>query len=461
MVEHTTATTIGGFALSQERCNNAEYIRRNQGRFDSSAADLPKRQTELANQEEDLLTALRDLGPGWDEERLGAFDTSVPVRAALEDWRRRLSEQEQVVREAQSNVERADQDQKDTSELTDEAREEAESAEQPASDATELGRRRRALRNTRSRLDDYRLARQRGEDLERQFHQTASALGNGQEQAPAWRNLWVPLGGLGFLSIVLGFVFGGDTATFGVVMGLALLAGAAYIYVNRQGGTPQSIAVTTASLRKQLEEAKQNESEARRALEEAASPIYEGLPGRDKLNEIEIVLDRTSNAIDRWDKLHHRVETAIKEEERRRRRADAAREADKKTGKAIQALQSEWVVWLSEREIEERDLTPPTVAEIFSRVEKAQLQLSALVNMRHRVRAIKADIEDYRARVAPLAEKHNILLSGDPTLAIALAAEKLSNRLECVFQRRRAGRSEPSEAGKRSHRKSNTRAEIP
>jgi uncharacterized protein YhaN len=54
--------------------------------------DLPARQRELTSREEALQGQLKMLGSDWNEERLVAFDTSIPRRAEIEQWQGQLDE---------------------------------------------------------------------------------------------------------------------------------------------------------------------------------------------------------------------------------------------------------------------------------------------------------------------------------------------------------------------------------
>ena len=82
-----------------------EQIRRGRGSFDASVRDLPERRAELGAMESDLLGRLRDMGQGWDEDRLDSFDTSIVFRQEVEGWKETLASQNDQARQARERLE--------------------------------------------------------------------------------------------------------------------------------------------------------------------------------------------------------------------------------------------------------------------------------------------------------------------------------------------------------------------
>lgn len=458
--ELKTASEEANTPIANERLlEDAEDIgplHKNLGAFESSVADLPRRQTEIRNQQEIFEEALRELGTDWDEKRLQDFDTSLPVQAAIEEWRQSLTEKEQALREARHHAEAAARDEKDAAEVATEARDEAQQAEEPTLDAAALDRRRAILRNARSRLDDYRLHKQRREDLVMQSQQTSRALQKEQELAQRGSKAWLPVGGLGLLSVVVGVALGADNTTFGVIIGAILFIGAAYLYANRKGRSSEAITEAMSSLQEHLLEAKHGESRAQKALDKVAELLNENRLDSQKLNELETSLDETVTKIDRWEKVNTKLEAARKEEERRRNRAQDAKEAEHKAEKALQDAKTNWEAWLEARGFDDTSVSPTTVTEIFNHVEKTQLLLKTLEHTRSHVQAIQGDIDDYCSRVVPLAEKHGTVVPDGQMHDVASAAESLSARLDTVREEV-SRRSQAEKAVVKAVRERNTR----
>ena len=69
-----------------------EHIRRARSSFDGSVHDLPERQAELRGLKAVFDKNLEELGHGWGEAELQAFDTSIVVRDQVLRWKQQLSD---------------------------------------------------------------------------------------------------------------------------------------------------------------------------------------------------------------------------------------------------------------------------------------------------------------------------------------------------------------------------------
>ena len=66
--------------------------------------DLPREAERLRSAEGVFREALQDLGPGWDEARIDAFDTSLPVEQEIEGWESAFKEAETRVADAERDA---------------------------------------------------------------------------------------------------------------------------------------------------------------------------------------------------------------------------------------------------------------------------------------------------------------------------------------------------------------------
>ena len=101
---------------------------------------------------------------------------------------------------------------------------------------------------------------------------------------------------------------------------------------------------------------------------------------------------------------------------------------------ALQELedgQLEWRGWLRECQLEE-SFTPDTLLEFLARADTARAQRNETRRMRQRVSAIEVDIDQFRDRVAPLAQNHGVTLDTADPPQLAAAADTLIDRLEEV-----------------------------
>ena len=412
-----------------------EAIRRGRGGFDASVRDLPKRESELRASETSLTSALGELGPGWDEGRLAAFDTSIPRRDEIAQWKTRLASARDDLREGARDADQASKSLNDADQRFEVARErlakhDSGAASQLSPDA--LQARRSALPTARSRLVEYDQAAQRHRDLE------AQAVG-GSEPTASGRRLVLPgvLAALSVLLLVLGLATDRDGST--LVAGGALVAAAAVAYAllsssaSSASGQPDGRALDRLT-----KEARRRVDEQRVALVAALERLTldlepDQLPGHDELNALESALAQESDRHLERARLEVTLHDAEHDAVRLRDRVDAAGRRRDEQQQVVEKAEADWSEWLGTHGLPET-LAPDTVRELFSRIETARVVVHAVSDKRDRIVAIQQDIDTYGADVKCVADGHrdaNVNLAGDDApLAIAQAADRLVERFD-------------------------------
>ena len=117
-------------------------IERSRTAFDQSLKDLPERKAELATKRTELDTALAELGPDWDAERLASFDLSIVAQEEVSTHAdRRRTASEEVVR-SQSALVAAETALQEAAQTAERTQGDAESAPQPELDGSGIRERR-------------------------------------------------------------------------------------------------------------------------------------------------------------------------------------------------------------------------------------------------------------------------------------------------------------------------------
>jgi uncharacterized protein YhaN len=410
-----------------------EAIRRGRGSFDASVRDLPKRNAELGADETDVRQALRDLGPGWSEKRLHGFDTSIPRRDEVEQWKTRLASANTDVRDRTRDVEQATRALDEANQRLEDRRDQLAQHDAGASSRMSpeaLREQRSALQAARSRLAEYDQAAQRCADLEAQ-------AGGEPESPTSGRRLVTPaaLGVLGALLLVVGYVSDRDLAVLGI--GIALLAMGVVAYMlSPSSATPGD----GRKLSRLTAEARRHAEERRTALLAALPPLALDLeagqvPGRDQLNDVETALVGNEERQRERAQLLATAEDAAKDAERVQERFQAAGRLQQDQHDALDAAASEWATWLTEKGLPET-LTPDTVPELFSRVETARVVARAATEKRARIAAIQEDIDAYRAVVKTVTDGYPDSgasagsVGEDSSMAIAQRADRIVERFD-------------------------------
>ena len=427
--EEAASVDIAGEDLLYDR-ERIEAIRRDRNRFDAAVRDLPERQTELREMEDDFSKTVADLGHDWDETELQAFDTSLVVRNQVETWKDRIAEagDNALKAEVQLNQERrAMQDEKAA---TLEAREKLPSP--PQISPGELSERQDLVRTARSRLGEFERQRQNHETLRAQVNTLAASMesqaGDSKRISPL---LIVALVVAGAVLAVAGILIGGGALILGALCGIFLLLAAATLWLMGRPASPATTSLPVASaLAGQAADAERAEETARRSLlDSAASLGLREQPDAAALDTAEAQLTLVRNALDAWTSANTRIEDAARREKSQGRRLEGAVTGHEAAVASVQQAQQEWRQWLCERQLN-KTLTPEAVTSFLARAETARGTLAETHRMRDRVEAIEFDIQEFRQLVEPLAQRHGLTLDPDDRRQLSIVADELIRRLD-------------------------------
>jgi uncharacterized protein YhaN len=410
-----------------------DSILRGRESFDASVHDIPERRADLIRLEGSLTATLRDLGDEWTEARIKAFNMPLAIRGEIDEWSGRLSESEQSVRDGAIELERRQQMEIDAKESQQAAQTNLDNTDELELTSEQLTVHQRALRTSRSRLDDFLRAQRRSLDLENQLSSAGGTLPDTQSSVTRIPILPILLGIGGVAAIAVGLALNGQEVA--LVAGIGMLLAAGVTVFQTRGATSDGAGANVSGLQNQTREATTAESEAEKALQEAARIL--GIAGptidADALDDVEANLESVREAIRIRDEAAHALSKAENLAEIQTQRVLDAQKSLKKTESERASIQSRWEDWLSGNEFA-ITLTPTTVMELRSAVETARVQLSEVAAMRDRINAIELDIQQQREKVEPVASRHGNALEGDNPRQIATVAEDLISRLSAAIE---------------------------
>ena len=421
------ATILGENLLND--ADSIEHIRRARSSFDDSVHDLPERQAELRGLKAIFDKNLEELGHGWGEAELQAFDTSIVVRNQVDRWKQRLAES---LGGSQQTKLRLEQDRFALKDLQSEAKEAREKLPQePPLDADALTERQDALRFAKGRLSEYERERQNFETLRSQLN----LLTDSQEPPKkASGRLYFPLlillGLVGSALIVAGLVLGGDAVPMGIVGGVALLVAAFTLWYMGRPSPSAAPSQVASAMSQQTADAEMATEAARQSLLEWAAAL--GLaeqPNAAALDSVEARLELTRNALDTWTAATARVEETSRREKVQQGRVETATLEHEAAEAAALKSTEEWQQWLQARGLN-KTLTVDTMTTFLPRVDMTRASLAEAQRMGGRVAAIEHDIDEFRERVKLLALRHGIQLNPNDPRQLAAAADELIKRLD-------------------------------
>ena len=405
---------------------SADIRRLEQGRtsFDSSVRDLPKRKTEIREYENDLAATLKELGADWDQARLESFDLSLVVREEISQYQERLRNSREELDRRKSALTQDETALQESVEAENAAQREIDSAGAPEFDAAQIRRRRELIRIARARLGEIARKREEASNLQSQLdglENAAPAAGG-----PSGSRVVAAIAlAMGIALLAAGAILGGPVLPVGIAAGIALVGIGAYLFSSgRPSRGEHAESPRAASLRKSLGQAGTQLEHLQSALEREAAPLGLKTIDEPSLIAAEGSLDDEQNRIHEWGRLSKALDGAKSLAKQRKNRAENSRESVEEAEKALESVETEWRQWLAGRGLRETFL-PETVGELRGKVELGLNRLRDLRSRRQRIDAIRKDIDDYVAIVAPLASEFGVALDKNDNRDVAAAVESL------------------------------------
>ncbi len=425
--ERLAKEPIPGESLLQHR-DRIEAIHAGREAFDKSVVDLPGRRVVLDEQERDLEEKLTGLGRGWTEEQVESFETSIPVRASVNQSKQRLDDADIALRGATQTRDQRTELWTDSAAAEERARESLESMPNPPKTEAECQEALASLNVCRERLAAYLDVRGRRATAEALTRQSVSI----PVGTPATRSPALPAGVLlavGVVALGGGVVLGGSALLLGITLGLLLgAAGIALFLSGRTASDTTLAAPSTTSTDPYVEVLRAEEKQALEALRVAAKsfgledPTVADLDNEaagikrieDGRRDLANVRNQWQEARDKRDHLGRGLESATRAlEEAALKRKDGW---------------DDWIRWLAVHGLPET-LEPNGVINFFERIETIREKIRAAIKERHRIERIEEDIASYRLRVQPLATGYGIATELVDSAAVAAAADRLSRDL--------------------------------
>lgn len=389
-----------------------EALRRGLDRYESAKKDLPVRQAELRSMVQDLEESLRDIGPGWDGERIKASDTSLPAREAVRHHREALLAVGQVFHDAERETmnakARLEEATKEHDRLDKTWKEMGEPLERDRDRLEERRHRARELLVTLSAYRDCLAKRQylgeRHADRESHLASIERQLQQGVTSLPIWPILVAVL-----MIVALGgwLIAKGDWApAVGMVLVIGIIT-SVYLRIRTQlvrrahehtegfQAEKEMICNQLRHLDEELEKASQQVASEETSLGRTSQELeFEAIPNEKDVESLAIRVEDALEELRVWEEAQRRVAEAharVKEQEERVQRAE---DIEKQALEKMLAAREEWRTWLEKGGIDPA-ITPDTCLELLSRIQSAREKLKAIETLRARIKTVETAMDGY------------------------------------------------------------------
>ena len=373
-----------------DRTSDITSIERGLAKYVSAKEDLPRLQTELKGLTDDLNRTLSNLGPGWDEQRVVEFDTSISAREAIRSHDSLLDEKRRKVQTAEYSVKQLSTSLDDARRNLKRLKENLDGTPEPSEhDRAVSEGRLRSARSLLAGLADYRIRLQERDALQERGSDKKTYLSSIQRQlAQNAENIRLPLA----ITVLLCLV---------PVIGWLVL-----FYLRR----------TSARLRRQNDvlenDLREIRTELKTILERVSSLENEildeedrlkaaaqgaglnGIPSATETSELIAKLDEDLTKQATWQAASDKVREATEQVEKLERESESVEESTRQAEEEMAQAELEWKDWLHERGMG-TDCLPQTALEILSRVESAREKVENVVHMRQRIQGIEDSMREY------------------------------------------------------------------
>lgn len=408
----------------------------------SRLADAAALSVELRTAEARLADKLADLGPGWDQARLAAFDTSLPRQEELREWEKRLAGVEAscaaASREAESAVGLAREAREKCAQLSERLN------DLPPVEPDTLAAEESALRRVRANLADLRAVEAKREAREAVAEERRRNLrrASGEQAGPSWGlvSRWALIVAAVALVAAAGLVAVGMTAA-AVVSGLAgILIAAASLWMRSAEGRSAGDRARDAELRREaeaqsaaldeeLKHLRADEDQLRAAVERDARRLGLGYP----LVSVDVE-ERARVAAEQREAMARRTHA---EEELREAEAALARAAARQAGgeeanrageEALAREQEAWEAWKADVGMP-ASLHPLGALDFLREVQDARGRLRARDEYVEKLRGLWTGISEWERSAVLVLERAGTQTDARGE-ALTRALEELAARSE-------------------------------
>jgi len=382
--------------------------------FRNAQIDLPKRKVELEAAERTLSDDLKYLGPEWTEEGLAAFDTSLPRRETIRQWRARRERSEAARQDAVRGEESARRALEDAERARDAAHEELAKLAEPK-DVDTLAGRRQALRQVRAVGQELSGLEAREVSLDERLRDLESEVKGRVETAATPRSLprwpsWAAVAVGVLAGAVLLLARQAVAAAIALVLGFAMagvmawarrwqvkLAGSA-VEDRRRRST--EVDAQRSRLTEQKASVEQRRAELVAALSEPLKLLgLEAPPSPSQLEAMDAYLEGQVRTAEAWSHARSQMTAADKAVERAAQALEKARSSRQQAEAADQAEEAAYASYLGSAGLP-AGLSPEGALEFLSKAEAATAHIQPVDSLRHRIAAMKDDLKAYLDKVA-------------------------------------------------------------
>lgn len=373
-----------------ERGPEVVSLERGLAKYVSARDDLPKREAELKGQIEELNHSLCDLGPGWDEQRVLAADTSIAARDTVREHGAALAERQQKLHDAALAAGQASERLEDAKRELRYHEDNLKGTPEPRDrDKASLEARLRFARSLLAGLADHRTRLQERDGLiERRDDKKAHAARMERRLSSDAETLRLPL--VITILLLLVPIFGWLVLYYLWRVSLRLREQRAHL--------ESDLRETETELKDIVDKLAVMENDIKKERERlhsiATNAGFEIIPSAGETAELINRLDDELAGLGAWLTASGKAKEARELSLEAERVSENAQRAKGQAEEDLGQAEKEWAAWL-QRVGFDASCLPATALELLSRVESAREKVGSIVRARERLAAIGDSLKEY------------------------------------------------------------------
>lgn len=379
----------------------------------SALSDLPIVKSRMQEAEEEYKRRLSELGMDWNSERLAQVDTSVQMRQHVQELGRQLDTAERRYEQAQGNLERLEEAEREAAPVAEEAQQRFEElSTPPITDLQQLQRKQEAVRMVRTVLHkrdivNIQLEAKRAiqQDLGEQLGSLKRRLETDSKILPSWAPIISLMAGVALAALVaIQRSYISALIMFLVGVGLGTLF---YILRRRLLQIERDEQQVEYRLRTVTDEVKTFEQQLEAIDGDTGQLAYEAgveQPGDVmQLEQLAGELECAAEQLREWRQRKREREEAETKWYNIQERLGQAKKETEGMRQGLQDLQNNWQRWLADRGFSDT-IRPEGFEAILQAVERARDAEQNLQEIRQRGEQMEAYIAKARTKIYNLLD---------------------------------------------------------
>lgn len=404
---------VEGLGDPKEATNEQVILKLQHGRdeFAGAVRDIPGREDELVQEQQELARLIREVDPSWTETEVEDFDNSIGARRRVEDFASSLKQAEIALHDAQTRRSTIKNNLNRVLERHRIAVSKFEDSPKPSVES------RQEVEKLRSCVQELRSTLMKSNELDREIRHQEERLSDRRNELDRLNDVGrgVPAGDykrMAGLFAVLCVLVPGVLALFGRLLEAGITCGVLLVVViglivlhhwkSRSGlKSPQSLVHPVKKEIEGIETILNTSRDQAMGLNEEIGRIASemGLSEPVTVDVLNSLDNRVEKDIHSFEHQSHLAEEVLgldgDVKHLERDCDDVGNEVDQ-CEKSLRAIDSEWKGELEKMKLS-KELTTDLVVVIFSKVETARQQLKNINTVKNRIRQMEETLENYFA----------------------------------------------------------------